>query len=147
MWVVNNFILKEDKQLYRGIFWIKDVDNVSDSDLYFLIPCDYYGNIDDIDFRIPDTMSSTGSDNYNHKRVWTQLSSKETCGKSFDYFPRGRVEISNGVAKIFHSPHIPQNELKNWIIDKFNLTNRNGIKKVKMIADGSNHYKCYLDEE
>lgn len=139
-------ILNEDRQLYRGIFWIPDVDNISSSNLYFQIPCDSNGIICDTNFHIPDTMSSTGSDNYNHKRVWAQLSNKETKGKPFDYFPRGRVEIANGIAKVFHSPHIEQQELKSWVVDKFNLTNSNGIKKVKMIADGSNHYKCYLDE-
>ena len=92
-------------------------------------------------------MSSTGSDNYNHKKVWSTLDKKLTKGKPFGYYPRGRVEISNGVAKIFHSPHIPQNDLKKWVIDKFNLNNYNGIKKVKLVADGSGHYKCYLDKE
>lgn len=104
------------------------------------------GDIDDVNFNIPDTMSSTGTDDYNHKRVWSQLSNKETGGKSFDYFPRGRVEIANGIAKVFHSPYIDQEELKSWVIDKFNLTKSNGIKKIKMIADGSSHYKCYLDD-
>lgn len=138
--------LTEDVKLYRGIFWIPDVDDVQSSDLYFTIPCDMNGDIDDPEFQIPQTMSSTGSDNYNHKRVWNQLPSKLTHNKPFDYYPRGRVEISNGVAKVFHSPYIPQEELKDFVIDKFNLTKHNGIKKIKMIADGSDHYKCYLDE-
>lgn len=89
-------------------------------------------------------MSSTGSDNYNHKRLWATLEKKHTHGKTFDYYPRGRVEISNGVAKVFHSVHIPQDELKQFVIDKFNLTTHNGIKKIKLIADGSDHYRCYL---
>lgn len=138
-------LLKEDKQLYRGIFWIPDIHNVQSSQLYFLIPCDNNGIIDDINFTIPSTMSSTGSDNYNHKRLWATLEKKYTNGKPFDYYPRGRVEISNGVAKVFHSVHIPQDELKQFVVDKFNLTSHNGVKKIKMIADGSEHYKCYLD--
>lgn len=138
--------LNEDHQLYRGIFWITDLNNLYSTNLYFQIPCDENGDICDFDFRIPDTMSSTGSDNYNHKRVWSNLTNKETKNKPFDYFPRGRIEISNGIAKIFHSPYIDQNELKSWAIDKFNLTLSNGIKKIKMIADGSAHYRCYLDD-
>ncbi|MBO7212289.1 MAG: hypothetical protein J6V44_14985 [Methanobrevibacter sp.] len=139
-------ILKEDRQLYRGIFWITDIDDLYNSKLYFQIPCDENGDISDIDFTISDKMSSTGSNNYNHKRVWNSLSHKETKGKPFDYYPRGRVEISNGIAKVYHSPYIDQNKLKSWVTDRFNLTSANGIKKVKMIADGSNHYRCYLDE-
>lgn len=138
-------VLTENVQLYRGIFWIPDVNNVRSSNLYFTIPCDVFGDINDPDFHIPDSMSSTGSDNYNHQRVWDSLDRKYTRGKPFNYYPRGRVEISNGVAKVFHSPRIPQDELKQFVIDKFNLTQHNGIKKIKMIADGSDHYRCYLD--
>lgn len=90
-------------------------------------------------------MSSSGSDNYNHERVWKCLSAKETNKKPFNYYPRGRIEISSGIAKIFHSTHIPQEELKRWAIDKFHLTKHNGIIKIKMIADGSAHYRCHLD--
>ena len=96
-------ILKEDIQLYRGIFWITDVNNVQSSKLYFTIPCDNNGDIN-------------------------------------------RVEISNGIAKVFHSPRIPQDDLKQFVIDKFNLSDFNGIKKIKMIADGSEHYRCHLDD-
>lgn len=140
-------LLTEDKQLYRGIFWITDINDIESSKLYFQIPCDSLGYINDENFHIPVSMSSIGSDNYNHKKVWSTLDKKLTKGKSFDYYPRGRVEISNGVAKVFHSPRIPQNDLKTWVIDKFNLNNYNGIGKVKLIADGSEHYKCYLDKE
>jgi hypothetical protein len=139
-------ILTEDVQLYRGIFWIPDVNNVGSSNLYFTIPCDVFVDINDPEFHIPDSMSSTGSDNYNHQRVWNSLDRRYTKGKPFNYYPRGRVEISNGVAKVFHSPRIPQDELRQFVIDKFNLTQHNGIKKIKMIADGSDHYRCYLDD-
>ena len=139
-------ILTEDVQLYRGIFWILDVNNAGSSNLYFTIPCDVFGDINDPEFHIPDSMSSTGSDNYNHQRVWDSLERRYTKGKPFNYYPRGRVEISNGVAKVFHSPRIPQDELRKFVIDKFNLTPHNGIKKIKMIADGSDHYRCHLDD-
>lgn len=139
-------LLVEDVQLYRGIFWITDINDIDSSKLYFTIPCDNDGNINDPEFMIPNTMSSTGSDNYNHKRVWSTLGKEYTHGRSFDYYPRGRVEISNGIAKVFHSPRIPQEELKKFVINKFNLTSHNGIKKIKMIADGSDHYKCHLDD-
>lgn len=139
-------ILKEDVKLYRGIFWITDINNVENSKLFFTIPCDPNGYINDPEFQINQSMSSTGSDNYNHKKVWSCLSNDDTHGKPFDYYPRGRVEIHNGVAKIFHSPHIPQEELKLFVIDKFHLTKFNGIVKIKMIADGSNHYRCHYDD-
>ena len=138
-------ILTEDKDLYRGIFWIKDIDNISNSQLYFQIPCNSNGDID-TDFRINDNWSSLGSDNYNHKNLWNSLDKKYTNNKPYNYYPRGRVEISRGIATIYCSPYIANEELKNWVINKFNLISHNGIKKVRIIADGSDHYKCYLDE-
>ncbi len=138
-------ILTEDKTLYRGIFWITDIDNISSSKLYFQIPCDSNGVINDTNFNIDFDKSSKGQDNYNHKKVWNTLSVKDTKGKPYNYFPRGRVEISNNKAIIYCSPHIVCDELKNWIIDKFNLTNYNGIKKIRVIPDYSEHYECYLD--
>lgn len=137
--------IKEDSNLYRGIFWIKDVDDIESSDLYFQIPCDLDGNISS-DFHISPQLSSKDTTNYNHKNLWNSLSKKMTDGKEYNYYPRGRVEIHNGIATIYCSPYIATNELKSWLVNKFNLTSHNGIKKVKMIADGSNHYRCYLDD-
>lgn len=138
-------LLDEDKDLYRGIFWVPDVDDVQSSQLYFQIPCDSDGNVSP-DFNIPTQMSSKGTDNYNHKNVWNSLPKKLTYGYDFNYYPRGRIEINRGVATIYASPHIPSEDLMSWLIDKFNLTAHNGIKKVRYIADGSDHYKCHLDE-
>lgn len=130
-------------QLYRGIFWITDIDDIYGSGLYFLIPCDSNGNISD--FEIPPHMSSESTDNYNHKKVRNSLPKKITGGKPFDYYPRGRVEVRNGSAVVYYSPYIPQNDLKNILTDKFSLTASNGIKKVRFIADGSEHYRCFYD--
>lgn len=138
--------LNEDTSLYRGIFWIPDIDDVESSEFYFQIPCDSNGNINDPDFVISNLQSSKGNNNYNHEKVWNSLDKKYTKGKPFNYYPRGRIEISNGKATIYASPHIPQDDLKSWVIDKFNLTTYNGIKKIRIVADGSEHYKCFLDE-
>ena len=37
--------LDESSELAKGIFWVKDIDNVSDSLIYFDIPCDTEGNV------------------------------------------------------------------------------------------------------
>lgn len=137
-------LLKEDSQLYRGIFWIKDIDNIDKSDLYFQIPCNSDGT-NDSNFKIDLDKSSKNTDNYNHKKLWQTLSSKETNNKPFDYYPRGRVEISNNKAVIYCSPWLDSEEIKKWVIDKFNLTNHNGIKKIRVIYDYSEHYRCHLD--
>lgn len=136
--------LTEDRNLYRGIFWIPDIGNVQESKLFFQIPCNSEGTADP-GFSISTKMSSKGTDNYNHKNVWRTLPKSVTNGHDYNYYPRGRVEIRNGTATIYASPHIPSDELIGWVVNKFNLTSYNGIKKVKYMTDGSDHYKCYLD--
>ena len=69
----------------------------------------------------------------------------QTHGHSYNYYPRGRVEIGIRVAKVYHSCVIPQDQLKEWVIDMFDLTPENGIEEIKMIADGSDHYKHLID--
>lgn len=137
-------IFSEDRDLYKGIFWVKDIDNIESTDLYFQIPCDMNGDVDTE--AISTSYSSKNSRNYNHENVWKSLKSDMTDNKKFNYYPRGRVEIANGKAVIYSSPYISNDALKNWAIDKFNLTSHNGIKSVRLVADGSDHYKCYLDE-
>lgn len=133
-------LLKESSELAKGIFWVKDTDNIEDSIIYFDIPCDTNGNAT-TDF-ISNAKSRT---TYNHENTWKTLSNKITEGKPYNYFPRGRVEIANNKATIYCSPYIYGEKLKKVLIYLFNLNNHNGIKSIRMIADGSNHYKCYLD--
>ena len=135
-------IIKEDSQLYKGIFWINDLEDIYNNKLYFQVPCDAFGEIDsDIE------LNSKSGKSFNHENTWKKLSYKETNGEVYNYYPRGRVEIANGKAIIYCSPYICTDELKNWIIQKYNLTKHNGINSVRLVADGSNHYKCYLDKE
>lgn len=135
-------LLTEDRDLYKGIFWITDLDNVYANQLYFQIPVTSDGIVIN-----PEVMhlNSKNGDNYNHKLVWKELTPKETQNKPFDYFPRGRIEINRGKATIYANPNICTQEVLDWLTDKFNLTKNNGITKVVMNPDGSEHYKCYLD--
>lgn len=133
--------IKEETQLHSGIFWIKDLNEIDNNDLYFTVDCSssgekLYGDI---------SYNSKNGETYNHKTTWSQLPKTQTENKPFDYYPRGRVVISNGVATIYCSPHIYGDELEGWVKSKFNLTSANGIKKIRMLADNSEHYKCFLD--
>lgn len=68
-----------------------------------------------------------------------------TQGKQYNYFPRGRVEIQNSKATIYLNPVINNEEVQKFLIDEFHLTKSNGINKIIFHSDGSEHYKCYLD--
>lgn len=135
--------LVEDKQSYKGVFWIVDLENTYNNSNYcFTIPSDEYGNVQADELYLNAKSGTT----YNHEQLWNSLSRRMTQGKPFNYYPRGRVEIQNGKATIYLNPNINTQEVVNFLIDEFNLKERNGIKKIIIHPDGSNHYKCFLDE-
>ena len=111
-------MLKEDLQLYKGVFWIVDLDNLCNNRNYcFIIPSDIYGNpISDTD-----ELNAKSGITYNHERLWESLPRKITLGRDFNYFPRGRVEIANQKATVYLNPHINTPEVQDFIKDQFNL--------------------------
>lgn len=135
----------EDRNLhyiYRGIFWIKDIQNCEM--ICAKIICYTDGTIID---QGDMALNSKHGDNYNHKKTWSSFDKRIVGNRAFNYYPRGRVEIKNGVAKIFLNPHINEEMIIELIKKEFNLISESGITKVKVIPDYSEHYHCYLDEE
>lgn len=134
-------LLKEE--LSKGIFWIVDVDNIDNNKNYcFTIPCNSDG--------VPDSLNGLNSKNgetYNHEKYWNMLNKSYTHNKPFNYYPRGRVEISHGKATIYLNPNIATDEVLDFITKQFHLNAHNGIERVRLFPDGSYHYKCYLDKE
>jgi len=136
--------LNEDSQLYKGVFWIVDFDMVENNRQYcFTIPSDADGNptSDDLD------LNAKSGRTYNHEKLWNSLPARMRYGHGFKFYPRGRVEISHGQATVYLNPHINTEDIQEFIKSEFNLTERNGIKKVAFFSDGSDHYKCYFDTE
>jgi hypothetical protein len=140
--------IKEIKELYSGIFWVlSDNEDLSDYEfIYFNIPCDNNGVVTrDLEIKL----NSKNGLTYNHKAIWTEQVQNNSVykpynKKSYDYYPRGRVEISNNKATIYLNPHINQPDFIKKIKQKFGLMPDN-ISEVKISADGSNHYRCFLD--
>lgn len=136
--------LLEDRQLYKGVFWIVDLENIYNNSNYcFTIPSDEYGNVQPDDLYLNAKSGTT----YNHEKLWNSLPRKMTQGRAFNYYPRGRVEIQNEKATIYLNPNIYTEEIVDFLVDGFNLARRNGIKVVLVHADGTEHYKCYLDRK
>ena len=75
-------------------------------------------------------------------RAWARLPKDVTQGKAFDYYPRGRVELRQGRAYLFLSPLLYREEVVLQVKDAFGLDQL----PVLLKADGSRHYRCYLDE-
>lgn len=129
--------------LYKGVFWVKRPENIKTSFVCLKALCDIQGGFIDKSSINNDTLSKN-KNNFNHKKVWQTLDKGITENKSYNYYPRGRGEIRNGNAVIYANPGIATEELKDWAVSKFNLTEKNGIKKVILKADGSDHYKSYV---
>ena len=140
---INENLLFENSQSYSGVFWIIDTDNIENNKKYcFKIPCDTNGNPRDTQKYDLNAKSGT---TYNHEKLWKMLGSKFTNNKPYNYYPRGRVDISNSKVIVYLNPLINTSEIQEFIKKEFNLTSHNGIKKVTFKSDGSEHYKCYLD--
>lgn len=76
------------KELSRGVFWIVD-----DKILAFPFMNDEIG------------VAKSGN-TYNHKKLWTDIKPRG-YNKPYNYYPRGRVDISNkGKAIIYMNPDI-----------------------------------------
>ena len=83
------------KPLQRGVFWVTDIDSAEM--IIVSAECDTDGN-----FIIqPDSeLLTDNSCEFNHKRVWETFRRSE----SYNFYPRGRVQIRHGKAVIFCNP-------------------------------------------
>jgi len=138
------------KQLARGIFWvITDDSSLSNWKLLmFDIPCDVNGDAHG-DLAIKPNAKSGVT--YNHKRIWDEMVKNNNEYRpfnkmDFNFYPRGRVEISNNKATIFLSPHINRQDIVDGIKKEFGLSSYN-VPNVRVVSDGSKHYQCFLDRE
>ncbi len=106
----------------RGVFWLIDGELLT-------VPFD-----ENATFGI-----AKSGDNYNHRLLWDHVKPKK-CNKAFDYYPRGRVELSNkGKPVIYMSTNIGME----FIPKKMELFEIN--EEPKIHYDGSEHYKSYCD--
>ena len=140
--------INEAKQLCSGVFWIiTDNHDLSDYTLLsYSIPCDTSG-MPIGSHSIP--LNAKSGLTYNHKKLWEQEISNNPLyrlfnKKDFDYFPRGRVVISNSKAVIYLNPGINTTRIIDDIKREFGLTEQN-ISYVRVHNDNSQHYKCFLD--
>ena len=131
-----------DRTLAKGIFWIVDTTELEHNAPYCVrIPCTPSGQSTKMD----SSHLAKSGDTYNHERYWASMPKSLTKGKPFNNYPRGRVEIAHGKATIYLNPHIATDEVVDYIKATFGLTDQNGVTKVLVKVDGSNHYRCHLD--
>ena len=136
-----------EKQLCSGVFWIlSDNNDLSEYRiLMFGIPCDSDGN--PLNTHSIELNSKSGN-TYNHKKLWeSEIRNNNEYRpynkKEYNYYPRGRIEISNNKAVIYLNPYINKPNFINEIKREFGLINN--IHEVLVKTDGSVHYQCFLD--
>lgn len=125
--------------LAKGIFWIKDINNVENSIIHLGVFVDTCDNID------PEVYSTKEDKEFNHKKIWKSLNKEITEGKSYDYFPRGRVTVANNKAIVYVSPHLFSYKVFNLVCNIFGLRKENEMYDVRMRTDSS--LPCYLDKK
>jgi len=112
------------KETCGGVFWVID-------DELFAFP---------FNGKYLDGVAKSGN-TYNHKKLWPQVKPKG-CNKSYNYFPRGRVHITNkGISQIYMNPTIDESIIP-WIKQEFGLRDNPIIN-----YDYSEHYMCYLEDD
>lgn len=128
--------LQRPETLFKGIFWIVDTENLENNAPYlFKIVTNRNGDI----LAAYGELTSKKGDNYNHRLTWNDLPREFTDNKPYNYYPRGRVEIKNDVAKIFINPLLNDEEIIDYIKKEFGL-NENSIGSIKVLVDNSQHY-------
>jgi hypothetical protein len=137
-------------ELCSGIFWVitdsRGLDNYRL--LTFTLPCDECGNLTGTHELQP---NSKNGKTYNHKLTWEAVIKNDSVHKPYnrnlyDCYPRGRVEVANRRATIFLNPHINIPGIVEEIAREFGL-NGTDIANVRVVSDGSTHYRCFIDKE
>ena len=137
----------------KGIFWVicgyeiingKLTVDISDYKLLpILIPCDDDGSVIDYTSTLLNSKkgnSITHKDAWNNKIITDKEYAKLLRNYSYNYFPRGRVEIGKRKVTIFLSPYIHHESIINDIIKTFRI---DAVSDIKVVADNSSHYACF----
>lgn len=113
----------------RGVFWVVDEK---------LLAFPFCPDHPLVPF-YPEGIAKSGV-TYNHEKLWNILFGKKA--KPYNYYPRGRVEISSqGQSILYMSPHISAAFLPE-IKKAFSLYDEPIVR-----LDYSKHYRCYLDTD
>lgn len=126
------------RMMYMGIFWVKAIIPIDA--VVIKSECTATGDF----INIPDEkFLSKSRENYNHRLAWQSLDKSITENKPYNYYPRGRVEIRSGKARVFVNENVISEKFEEWIKNEFNLCDI----PMRIVADMSNHYLCHFDKE
>lgn len=113
----------------RGVFWVIDDELMDDH-----IVAEMFVEGASVG------LSKSGT-NYNHKLLWEHVK-PPGCNKPYDYYPRGRVEISNKGKPVIYMNKNIDGDVVERVLKIFHIT-----EYPRIHYDGSEHYKCHLDRD
>lgn len=120
---MKTYIKSMAKEPSRGVFWVIDGE---------LLAFPFYEGAE--------IGIAKSGNTYNHKKLWNDVK-PIGCKKPYNYYPRGRVEITNrGKVIIYMNPNIDDSMISD-IRSEFGITGNPTIS-----YDYSRHYRCYLDD-
>ena len=130
-----------NNQLFKGIFWLRPEGYGEFSVISKKALCDPSGEVIDntVEF------SSKSGENFNHKAEWAKLPRSVTQEHEYNYYPRARVEIKNGIARLYMNPDVNVNDIRILVLRDFGISKKNGLSEIKFISDGSEHYSYEAD--
>ncbi|MBR0341576.1 MAG: leucine-rich repeat domain-containing protein [Oscillospiraceae bacterium] len=127
-------------RLYHGLFWWNGEKLIT-----VKVHCDQNGNPG---YSVP--CFGKRSALRSHREEWELL--KKTGDPDikgiphYNYYPRGRVEIANYVARIFLHPVLSTPSIRQDILREFGLSQEiQGLKEIRFITDHSNHYHTEVE--
>lgn len=126
----------------KGIFWVCKDQEEKIRLITVKTPCDKNGTA-----LLPVYYTSKSGDNFNHKTEWKKLNRGVTCGHSYNYYPRGRVEVKNGKITLYANPILLKEDILLSIIQEFSLEEAVTQNILRVCADGSSHYQFQLEEK
>jgi len=97
------------EKLYRGIFWIKDMESLAS--VVIKAECNSNGFFTVVS--VSELLAKSGAE-FNYQAAWSTLPKRETDNKPYNYYPRGRVEIRNGKAVIYANGNIADEKFLKW---------------------------------
>lgn len=130
---------KEDDLYYKGGFWIiadtyPDILMGNFRLIGEKIPVSFYGELQ---------RNNPNKKNETHQALWASKYRQYYPNKSYDYFPRGRVEVYNGVAYVNINSRCNTPNVVDTIIREYNLGNLELNLSCNDIRQGS-HYDFQL---
>ena len=120
--------------MFKGLFWVSENGTL----ITYKIQCNTDGNPLNPDM----PYNSRKGNSFTHKNTWDEAvkeQPRDVRSKTWNHFPRGRVEIKASKVTVYHNPTLTSPDFEQRIKDEFELDE--GSLTVRFMPDHSKHYE------